>query len=473
MADLADLVRQLESDPSVVDSLDDDTIIALRKYADPLGQVQKPGKKSFVNLSVINTRDEWQKKFFMTAFTGFLWRAAGEYVQSADEVPDEIRDIDPKLRKQVLMSWLARNFEFNPDMHVRSAATATTGDPEREPKDGLEQMRSKGDKFRTNIANKSESVYKYLRDIVGKSHSSVSQATGLVRSLRLALEDPKLSVEDAKVMLNKNFLQLEAIEADLAAVNEPLSASETVDAYKDVPADTLHNLNRYIDNNFEALRSATMTLYSTKPDIEFAIKYYGTFASEEEARAQRLQHEAEFTSDVVTVESGSVTILGPFKQNRDRLDFYSKNTEVMKRLMEQMESDHKLGQDMMKKRVKAKKTKNIMEAGPDDPELSKYAQQVGELTRLGAQKAFTREERERLEREISDKKREAAQTRENYETPDNAVTVGVFRSGVNEDGESSWSQSVMYTQHEVPLHMQPNSEFAQAYQPVKENEESE
>ena len=59
------------------------------------------------------------------------------------------------------------------------------------------------------------------------------------------------------------------------------------------------------------------------------------------------------------------TVLADYKKNRENIDFYNRHTEVLKRIMDQHEQDKKLGKDLMNKRVKKAKSKNIEEMGKD------------------------------------------------------------------------------------------------------------
>jgi hypothetical protein len=133
-------------------------------------------------------------------------------------------------------------------------------------------------------------------------------------------------------------------------VAEPLASADTLHAWKvDPPVDVFHQFDRYLTNHYEQIREVVEALYDEKPDFEYAAIVYDSFKTPEAAREYKIAHEGEFRSEVLTLENSGVSLIGPFRENRQRVDFYNKHTEIMKRMMKQLESDHKLGKDLMEK----------------------------------------------------------------------------------------------------------------------------
>jgi hypothetical protein len=178
------------------------------------------------------------------------------------------------------------------------------------------------------------------------------------------------------------------------------------------------------------------------------------------AAQYRKQHEAEFRAEVLTLENTGVSLIGPFKENRNRVEFYNKNVEIMKRMMEQMEKDHKLGKDLMEKQVKQKKRENIARDGPDAPGLREYSRAMNTMAELGAKKVLTREEQDKLN--------EARAVKEDAEVPADAIQIDMFVPSTDEDGEAKLTRRKMYTQAEAPLHLQEGSKYHEQYQPKRD-----
>jgi hypothetical protein len=130
------------------------------------------------------------------------------------------------------------------------------------------------------------------------------------------------------------------------------------------PDDTFFRLNRYIENNYEPLRQATDDIYAEKSDFEISLVPLEMFEadSKEEAdekfNAYKLKYAEEFESDVFCARFNNHNLLGPWQQNNDVRDFYTKNTEIIKRILQQNQEDAKMGQKLMKDRARKKKTEN-------------------------------------------------------------------------------------------------------------------
>jgi hypothetical protein len=292
----------------------------------------------------------------------------------------------------------------------------------------------------------------------------LTSATSQIGSSIGILGDNSIDVEDRKTILLRKYTALQEIVDGLKTIAVPIGEADTVNAWKiDAPVDVFHQLDRYINNHYEQLREVVTALYHEKPDIEFAVILYDAFKTQEQARDYRIAHEKEFRSEVFTVGNNGVTMLGPFLENRQRLDFYNKNTEALKLMMDQLESDHKLGKDLMDKRVKRTKAANIAECGPDHPGLAQYSSTVNQIKDLGVKKVLSREDQEQMEKAQA----ELQKIREDLEVPDDAIQVDVFFPQQNEDGETTMGKTKFYTQAEAPLHMQDGSQYIDSYQAVR------
>jgi hypothetical protein len=153
------------------------------------------------------------------------------------------------------------------------------------------------------------------------------------------------------------------------------------------PSDTFARLDRYVENNYEELRQATDDIYGEKSDLEVMIVPQEVFSgrdAEEQADMWQRKYAAEFESDIYRAHFNQWTFISPWAQNREKRNFYTKNSEIIKRIIEQSESDSKMGRDLMKKRKEAEKKRNIDEVGPDDPGLFDRKKEVGsELEKYG------------------------------------------------------------------------------------------
>lgn len=140
---------------------------------------------------------------------------------------------------------------------------------------------------------------------------------------------------------------------------------------KHIPADTFYRVEKYMDVNYEFMRSIVESVYCEKSDFDYIINIYDTFSTQNEASTFIKKYQDQFIHDVHTIKNNNWTFLGPFKQNRDKIDFYNDNTEQLQAILEQVESDQKLGKELMKKRVTNEKRANIRRNG-------KHADDIGD-----------------------------------------------------------------------------------------------
>lgn len=448
--DLRKLCEDILKDPSTVENLTEEQLTELRKRINPYGGNFSASKK-YANVSIINWRDAYLRRLHMTALIGYLYRLVEEYVPEA-EADKKYTESEVKETRALIRRFLDSNFSFNPDKHLREAHTENSADPERENKNdyirrriGLKEEAARVDE---KLASKPEDLYKYVRQLLLQSHHAAVEAREVIKSAISVLSDPHVSADDKQGILLKKYAALKSLTEDSAKLVNPISAAETINALLvNPPADVYYHFDRYLSNNYEALVDIVRVVYNEKNDFEHAIILYDCFDKEEDAIEHRRRHAKEFKFDVFTIQNGAPTILGPFNENRKRIDYYNKNTEVIKQLMDQVERDHKIGKELMEKKVKVTKRKNILEAGPDAPGLTDYIKAMNTVEKLGAKRGLTEEEA----KELAEAKQRAEAIKESFEVPDDAIQVDVFHTETDPaTGERVMKRSKFYTQAEAP-----------------------
>jgi len=225
-----------------------------------------------------------------------------------------------------------------------------------------------------SITNLRETYIKRLLmvSIVGYIHraleeyNGVSDKTDIKKFLSSIFEfNPDFHVKKSSEK-KKHIPEMEAIGENVVPVD--LSYPECL---KNIPADTFYRIDKYMDVNYEFMRSIVENVYSEKSDFDYIINIYDTFESQNDANTFVKKYQDQFIHDVHTIKNNNWTFLGPFKNNRDKIDFYNDNTEHLQAILEQVESDQKLGKELMKKRVTNEKRANIRSQG-------KHAVDVGE-----------------------------------------------------------------------------------------------
>jgi len=456
--ELRALTNSLIANPELISELSEEDVRELNKHVNPFGTIA-PGKKSHIALSIIDIRETYLRQFLITSLIGYLYRLLEEYVpesvQRAEEeynarinstaVQEERDELaaerdkfvkrHTEAAKTVVRAFLNANFNFNPDKHIIAAPAAHKAPPESDPERPQQDDLKREFLSTAGAAPRADSAPPTPRDIMsaaGMVYQGARTASTNIERARRAIWEYASTVPnpqalgnamDALGVLERCSSKVSSTAATLAPLVSADLARDTLPALSiEPPADVFHHFSRYMSANYEELRRVTNCLYCTKPDLETAVIYYDHFKTAEEARSYVLRHETEFKADVKVIENGSVTLLGPFRENRDRIDFYNKHTEVLKLIMKQIEEDHRIGEELMKKRIRRTKKKNLKEAGPDAPGLAAYAQARGVIAALGKKPELTRAEKEALVK--------SEQAVAEFETPDDALAIRVLAPDV-------------------------------------------
>lgn len=452
--DIKELSKILLEDASYVDKLTDEQVELLRRGLNPYAVDVKQNKESFINISLVNWREQWLTRLVTVSTIGYMNRIADEWDPREDVAFGDklMSETEVKAEREVIKRFLNRHFKYNPDHHVRSSYGENKADPERKPlaqvvadaKAALGPVSIDPKWFADESAGVAAQVAGFCV-VANKFKDSMCQ---LLTSLGGS------EAKDCEAIITKQTMELKERASAIGSKVAGIRAAETLRMVKnDPPVDLYHHMRRYMQNHYESLREVVDAVYNEKPDLEFCAIYYSHHKTQEEAKEFRIKNERDFKAEVFTLEPG-VSILGPFKENRDRVDFYNKNMEVIKKLSEQMEADQKLGEDMMKKKIKNKKAKSVAEVGKDAPGLAQYTKDIGTIESLGTKQNLSSGEAEALA--------QAKQRKEMAEVPDDAIKVDVFY--VDGTSDRSLKKTHFYTAAEAPKHMEEGSEFTTKYQ---------
>ena len=389
----AELTKILdELDEESLEKMSDNDIINLRKQLNPYGRTIE-GSDNILTYSYTDLRKEYLKNMVMTATIGFLNRMCDEWKvpdgipvipvydyiknpEKLDEFEDSLqdkeimrKDLDQNkeymAKRVIIKEFLEDMFQYNPDMHVRSAYRPNPNDTER---------------------------------------SIIDTPAGQLAIYELKKNDTEF---------NERWLLFER-ERKLREEKGEKPPKKIVSAVKKYctemipPADIFHRLQHYYDSNYEELMEIVNDLYCTKPDLETAINPYSWHSNIDEADAFIDKHKDEVITSIYKAHSGMWNIFAPYKKVRESMRYFNKKTQVLEEIAKQIERDSKLGADLMKKRIKIKKKKNIEESGPDSDAFKKWKESNSTLRDMGG--------------ETLNEKDYAS-----LDCPDDAIEVPVFR----------------------------------------------
>jgi hypothetical protein len=307
--------------------------------------------------------------------------------------------------KGVISNFLRAWFEFNPDAHVRSAYDefVIVKDKAEAKVEGLGDVPvDKADPARLPLAVVRAKAPEFASDEDREAFEALTVSREAYNAAAYLLRN-----DSAAVAFLQALEGAERFRRYLFPIPEESPARAAVDVIP--PQDSFHRWRYYMEVNYEELRTATEAIYHEKPDLDWALIIYEYFegaASEVDAAFEdfRDKHQDEVISDIKGLDFGGWTLLGDFKENRSKVSFYNKHTDVLKRILDRHAEDKKLGQDLMRNRVRQLKAKNIREAGPDAPGLADYKTQNASkgVGSMGAERIISREEMYRLERAKGD-----------------------------------------------------------------------
>jgi hypothetical protein len=438
---LNDLLDELDED--TLAKLSDEEVLDMRKQLNPYGRTIE-GSDQVLTYSYTDLRGEYQKKLMVTTMIGFLNRMLDEWnvpdgvpvIPVYDYVKDPSKlsvfedglhtpatgqlkkDIDDNAiwmdKRVIVKEFLEDMFQYNPDFHVRSAYKPAHLDDERKIIEtpagmlAMNELKSKDPVFK-------ETVLQYDRLKLAESKAIESKTKSEIKDLTKATNTAKTKVV-----------------SDLRAYTTEMIP----------PADVFHRYQYYYDSNYEEMRGIVQDLYCDKPDLETAINPYCIHSSEDAADEFINKHKDEVITTIFKAHTGKWNIFAPFKKVRESMRYFNKKTVVLEEIAKQIERDAKLGKDLMEKRVKVKKTKNIARDGPDDPAFAKWKSQNSTLSEMGATDVNN------------------ASSKASDECPDDAIQVDVFRIS---KGGQTMEKTKFFTQAEAPdVQGGPGSEGASA-----------
>lgn len=329
--------------------------------------------------SVSNLREKYLKKLITTTFVGFLFQMNSEYTVSEDDLTAPLNKED--FEEEMVGSKLPENFNESILYYDQLSAFYRAKFPESKVsayKD-MEEELTEDDLLEINT--KANEEYAKL-----SAKEKTFNATKYNEALEAAIEAQ--SNEERKV-INRFLERLFKYDADTDAQQglqeieddpertdiQELKGKDPVTnaVYENIPANDTHcRFNTYYELNYEKMREATHNIYNVKPDLEHAMIIYNVVDTQAEVNSFIEKYGATAKYDILSFPLNKWTLMGPFKENRDRVDYYNKHNNIIKSMLEQQEKDAALGEELMKKRVKSKKIKSEKVFGKDSESFNEY-----------------------------------------------------------------------------------------------------
>lgn len=369
----------IDSVESKIAELSEEQLDALFGEAVPYKALGTASPDKIVIGSVSNLREKYLKKLITTSFVGFLFQMKEEFIpEEADLITPlnksdfEEDEITPKLPQDFNTSILY-NEELLSLYNERFPEEPTNVYKEMEDKLSEEDL--------LNIATKANERFQKL-STPEKVFNAAKYNEALEKAIADQAESDRKVVDRYLKWLFKYSPDKHTQEGGHEINNDPERQAveelkgtdpDTNNVYEYIPPNDTHcRFNSYHEINYEKMRTATRNIYNIKPDLEHAMIVYDVVDKQSAVDSFIQKYGAGAKYDIVTFPLNKWTFMGPFKENRERVDYYNKNNDIIKSMLEQQEKDAALGEELMKKRVKSKKVKSEKVFGKDSPAFEEY-----------------------------------------------------------------------------------------------------
>lgn len=450
MTDSKNLADELENilnelTPENIDQLSEEQLLSYRQKLNVYGRVIQ-GSDHYLTFSYTNLSEKYIEKLMLTGLIGYLNTACDEwnlpdgmprlsvydYVKNPSKLdkltegwgntPDIVKNIEDNkkwMEKRVIVKeFLEDMFQYNPDNHIRSAYKPSPRDIARGVIDtpaanlAISELSKKDAEFR-------EQMYEYDRvqkliAMKEKSDETIDSALANLVSKKLVIPDQHYKTMDYSTWTAEDKNLLSTVCGMIP------------------PADIFGKFRNYYESNYDRIREAVLHLYCDKPDFDIAICPHDWHETVDEVDEFQKKHRGEVIAEILKADSGKWNFHAPFAKVRDSMKFFNENTVVLEEITKQIESDSKLGGELMKNRIKQQKKKNIEDAG-EDAEI--FTQWRKNNTVLKDMNAITISKDDLLP----------------DDTPEDGICVPVFRI---KDGKMD--KTHFFTKAEAPLEQENN-----------------
>lgn len=390
------------------------------------------------------------------------------------------------IKRAVIVEFLEYLFGYDPDRHARPGYKPNYKDPERRPiltpsaeiAVLLEKKRTEKSR-RANVTEKKEAaeLYAKFQEEKKKAAEGVALEKPCIREVIRTIKG-----RDGKPMKVKRTIKCTETEFKLAQLKHddpedpdnikvlrmdkkviPMGDPDYNDYFdrrnqardqslhdnvRDLipPADFFYRFNVYLDKHYEQLLEATRDLYHEKPDFDMSILPYKHFVDgkedpetreklsiDEQVKRFRHAHARDINFGINEVRFGKWTMIAPYKQNRDRVEYFGANMAIFEEMFKMKAAERNLAKDMMDKGVERKRKELEKTHGKRDPEFEKNYGVIGSenLSKYGVDK-ISEEEEDQLLDELD------------------AIKVGIFRIS---QGGRKLDVDKLYTKSEAPEFM--------------------
>lgn len=443
-----DIIKELEVNPNKVNELTDEQVIEVDKYLNPYGATIY-GDEQYTCISFTNLKEKYMQRLLTTGLVGFIYQMNKEYEIDDDELNDEHKlELNKDLFYEDIENPDSKNTDFlnklEETLYVECKYTYLKT-KYNETKDKTEDKTDDEELFFKNyILSEDEELLIHtntnneIKERL-KPTKYFNNEKFLSKKYELIQKQSEMERNVITKFLNKYFKYDPSLHTseNINNNNDPerIKPSDSTFINNIPPNDTYGRFQYYFDVNYEEIRKSTLYLYNEKPDIEVAINIYESFPTLDECNNYINKNKDKVITNIMTLTNYKWNLLGPFKQNRERITFYNENTQILENILKQQEDDAKMGKKLLDERIKKKKIKNIKEYGKTDPAVAKYLKENPTDISSNAHKVEILEDKVIVTEEIEVS--ESGAKVDDDGTPEDAIEIGVTSINLKDNTVSS------------------------------------
>ena len=358
-------------------SLTAEQIDMLMQEVQPYKTLGTASQEKQVLASISNLREEYYKKLMTTSLVGFLYQMMSEYVIDEEELVNKVNPEDyaeyidthkdfnvntDKIYHETVIDYFKKKF---PD----DTETLNRLDMEKKlsEDDLLEVSKLVNDEVkRINTPVKTINSTKMYDDIQKKIESQSNEEKKVINRFlsKYFKYDPLNHVQPG----NNDIVD----DPDRKEVTTFSNDTEKA-MYQNIPPnDTFRRFTSFFEVNYDKIREVTNNIYNVKPDLENAVIIYDILDEKKDVDKFIQKYGTNSKFDILNFPLNQWTVVGAFKQNRERVNYYNKHNKIIEGMLEQQETDNNLSAELLKNRVKVKKRVSERVFGKDSKEFLEY-----------------------------------------------------------------------------------------------------
>jgi hypothetical protein len=352
-----------EEKSSYIESLSAKQIELLRTKTNPYKVPVALESDKFLIFSFINFKQEFLKRLLIVAYTNFLSQSASEYRSTNSSKYES--ELDMKIsecQKKNIIMYLSEKYKDNKPQLLAL----------------YKKINLDTEEIITEITN----IFKESRpDLSPEAMASDIELEGLLSQEleKLSNEEIDQIMETTKQELNIKKTREEIIMDEHDVISKYLNTFFLGDEDESIIRNKFTN---YFDVNYNKFKDYVTNELKFSNDYDMMLAPLKVVDSLEEFKDFVKDYNDEFELDVHCAKIGVMTILESVKENRDKIEYFNKNTTILEQMIKKCQNDKKIGTNIIYNKIKKSR-----EANPLDKDLQKalstYQESFGNLDNAG------------------------------------------------------------------------------------------